>query len=193
MTRICDKNGTCPANFEEQELFGVHSDIGGGYNGKEEVILLRVESSLDTVNKLYGTWRAEMKQKAVSAGCEVLVGRVHAYFFDVRKTRPELALVALNAMHEKAVACGVPLRPLVKSETVPQKLADFVAKSRSGDAAALKQLDEQYIHTSHRKLSLVTITEGIIMAPEKDGVRDVFYNHPDRAVTSGTLSQRRIP
>ncbi|MHB8713922.1 MAG: type VI secretion system tip protein TssI/VgrG [Trichloromonadaceae bacterium] len=204
LTGICDKNGNCPANFVEEELYGVHTDIGGGYDGEPEVFFLTDE--LYQPVRQYGgdgepertgendpEWTARMRQKAKQAGCQVRIEGNTACFFEEHPTKPELALVALDAMHAKAVAQGVPLIKVKDVDAIPKDLVDLLARAKVHDHAAFKQLDELYIHTSHRKLLLAHLDKTFGMAPAKDDFRQRYPNRPERAIPGSKNTERTIP
>lgn len=204
LTGICDKNGHCPANFVEEELYGVHTDIGGGYDGEPEVFFLTDE--LYQPVRQYGgdgepertgeddpEWTASIRQKAKQAGCQVRIERNTACFFEEHPTKPELALVALDAMHSKAVAQGVPLIKVKDVDAIPKDLVDLLARAKVHDHAAFKQLDELYIHTSHRKLLLAHLGQTFGMGPAKDNYRQRYPNRPERAIPAAKNTERIIP
>jgi hypothetical protein len=45
-----------------------------------------------------------------------------------------------------------------------------------------KQLDDDYIHTSHRKLAVLALRETIGMDPAEGEKRNVFPNRPEQAI-----------
>ncbi len=201
LTRICDEDGACPPNFIEEELFGVHSDIGGGYDGEPEVFYIADEfyqpdprHSGDSGTERSGEddpeWMARMRRKAKQAGCQVRFEGDTACFFEIRPTKPELALVALHAMHAKAVTQGVPLEKIKDVDAIPQRLTELVTRAQNGDNAAFKKLDELYIHTSHRKFLLVHLGETIGMAPAMDGLRRRLPNRPGQAIPATVVNKR---
>lgn len=114
--------------------------------------------------------------------CAVEFSANAAQFHEIRRTRPDLSKVALKAMHDKAVAHGVPLRHIEPADEVPAELVQLIERARTGNAEALKQLDDDYIHTSHRKLAVLALRETIGMDPAEGERRNIFPNRPERAI-----------
>jgi uncharacterized protein (DUF2235 family) len=183
------------AGFEET-LFGVHSDIGGGYGKEPERFFLgqttyyQPNFPLSNLGINDPIWCDEMQRKAREIGrqsgivCAVEFSAGAAQFFEIRSTKPDLSKVALKAMHDKAVAQGVPLRRIEPGDEVPPALAQLIERARAGEAEALKQLDDDYIHTSHRKLAVLALRETIGMDPAEGERRNVFPNRPEQAILS---------
>jgi LysM repeat protein/uncharacterized protein (DUF2235 family) len=181
------------AGFEET-LFGVHSDIGGGYDREPERFFLgqktyyQQNSPLNHLGINDPIWCDQMQSKAREIGqqsgivCEVKISANAAQFFEIRRTKPDLSKVALKAMHDKAVTHGVPLRSIDPTDEVPAELVQLIERARTGDAKALKQLDDDYIHTSHRKLAVLALRETIGMDPAEGERRTVFPNRPEQAI-----------
>jgi Rhs element Vgr protein len=178
----------------EETLFGVHSDIGGGY-GKEPERFFLGQTTYYQPNYPFShlglndpVWCDQMQRKARAIGqqsgirCAVEFSANAAQFYEIRRTKPDLSKVALKAMHDKAVAHGVPLRRIEPADEVPADLAQLIESARTGDAEALKQLDDDYIHTSHRKLAVLALRETIGMDPAEGEIRNVFPNRPERAI-----------
>jgi hypothetical protein len=105
-----------------------------------------------------------------------------AQFYEIRPTKPDLSKMALKAMHDKAVSQEVPLEEIKAMDTVPPALAQLIDRAQAGDADALKQLDDEYIHTSHRKLTVHDLGKTVGMTPVTGEVRNVFPNRPERAI-----------
>jgi hypothetical protein len=178
----------------EEVLFGVHSDIGGGYGLKPERFSLgqttyyQPNFPLSHLGINDQIWCDEMQCKASEIGikngivCAVEFSPNAAQFYEIRPTKPDLSKVALKAMHDKAVAQGVPLRRIEPANEVPTELIQLIERARVGDADALKQLDDEYIHTSHRKLTVRDLKNTTGMAPAAEEVRNVFPNRPERAI-----------
>ncbi len=179
----------------EEDTFGVHSDVGGGYDNVPERILIEGArahfrpkfpfSYNDRAN-----WQQEMQALALKMSercgidCRVdFHSESVADFFEVRHTRNDLARVSLKAMYDMAVSKGVPLRSIDPNDVISSELATLVKEAKAGDLDALKQLDDNFIHTSHRNFCLAYARETIGMKPETDGRRDIFPNQPDRALT----------
>jgi len=149
----------------EEVLFGVHSDIGGGYGLKPERFFLgqttyyQPNLPLNNLGINDRIWCDEMQRKAREIGqkngivCVAEFSANAAQFYEIRPTKPDLSKVALKAMHDQAVSQGVPLEEIKAMDTVPPALAHLIDRAQAGDADALKQLDDEYIHTSHRKLT----------------------------------------
>ena len=190
----------------EEEMFGVHSDVGGGYDNVPERIFIEEASEwyepMDEINdrpyppEHEQQWRSNMQQKANSISrqlgieCQVDFSGNTAYFFEIRRTRNDLAKVALKAMHKVAVSKGLPLRSVDPQDAFHPELAILVEQGKAGDPTALKKLDDDYIHTSHRKFCLAYIRETIGMKPETDRQREIYPNQPDQAVTVATKALR---
>ena len=183
LTRVADNGGTLPPGFEETAFFGAHSDVGGGYDATPEMAtLLRTEPARTDMLRTYASWKKEMREIALINRERVEFDDYTAWFFGEKRTRPDLSRVTLAAMHERALANGVPLRPILPADRVPDDLLTLVSHAEAGDADAMEQLHAQYIHTSHDRFSL-------IHAPEENGVRDEFPNRPDRAIRPATVTQ----
>lgn len=178
----------------EEILFGVHSDIGGGYGLEPERFFLgqatyyRPDFPLNNLGINDPIWCAEMQLKAREIGqqsgivCTVEFTANAAQFYEIRRTKPDLSKVALKAMHDKAVAQGVPLRRIEQGDEVPDELVQLIERASTGDDEALKQLDDDYIHTSHRKLAVLALRGTIGMDPLVGEQRNVFPNRPERAI-----------
>jgi hypothetical protein len=185
-----------PSVGVEETLFGVHSDIGGGYGKEPERFFLGQTSyykpnfPLSHLGINDSIWCDEMQRKAREIGrqsgivCAVEFHANAAQFYEIRATKPDLSKVALKAMHDKAVAHGVPLEDIDPADEVPADLAQLIERASTGDAEALKQLDDDYIHTSHRKLAVLALKETIGMNPAEGEIRNVFPNRPERAIFS---------
>ncbi len=178
----------------EETLFGVHSDIGGGY-GKEPERFFLGQTTYYQPNYPFSNlgindpiWCGEMQRKAREIGrehgivCAVDFSPNAAQFYEIRRTKPDLSKVALKAMHDKAVVHGVPLEEIKTEDKIPPDLVQLIEGARSGDALALKKLDDEYIHTSHRKLAVLALRETIGMDPTEDDKRNVFPNRPELAI-----------
>lgn len=178
----------------EETLFGVHSDIGGGYGPEPERFFLgqttyyQPNYPLSNLGINDPSWCEEMQRKAREIGrkngivCVVEFSPNAAQFYEIRPTKPDLSKVALKAMHDKAVAQGVPFRRIEPADEVPAEFAQLIKRAQSGDADALKQLDDEYIHTSHRKLTMHDLGDTVGMTPAAGEVRNVFPNRPERAI-----------
>jgi hypothetical protein len=178
----------------EETLFGVHSDIGGGYGLEPERFFLgqatyyRPDFPLNNLGINDPIWCDEMQRKARDIGqqngivCAVEFSPNAAQFYEIRPTKPGLSKVALKAMHDKAVAQGVPFRRIGSADEVPTSLTQLIDRAKAGDADALKQLDDDYIHTSHRELTVLALRDTVGMAPAAGEVRKVFPNRPERAI-----------
>ena len=192
LTRIFPGAGS----WVEEESFGVHSDIGGGYDNAPERIL--IAGARDHYRSPYPfdyyDWQREMKKRAADMSqkfgidCQVEfhtgMPPATADFFEVRRTSNQLALVALKLMYDQALSRGVPLRNIDPKDIVANHLANLILRAKTGDPAALKQLDDNYIHTSHRSFCAAYFRETIGLNPEADGCRDIFPNQPERAIAS---------
>ena len=190
LTRIFPGAGS----WAEEESFGVHSDIGGGYNNAPERIL--IAGARDHYRSPYPfdyyEWQREMKKRAAAMSqkfginCQVEfhtgMPPATADFFEIRQTSNHLALVALKLMYDQALSQGVPLEDLRQAYQVSPVLTDLILRAKAGEPAALKQLDDDYIHTSHRSICAAYFRETIGLNPEADGCRDIFPNQPERAV-----------
>ena len=190
LTRIFPGSGS----WVEEESFGVHSDIGGGYDNTPEHIL--IAGARDQYRSPYPfdyyDWQREMKKRAVDMSqkfgidCQVEfhtgMPPATADFFEVRRTSNQLALVALKMVYDQALLRGVPLRPMPLIHKIPPNLRNLILRAKTGDPAALKQLDDDYIHTSHRGFCATYFRETIGLNPEADGCRDIFPNQPERAI-----------
>ena len=178
----------------KEVLFGVHSDIGGGYGLEPERFFLgqttynRPDFPLNNLGINDPSWCDQMQRKAREIGqkngivCAVEFSANAAQFYEIRPTKPDLSKVALKAMHDKAVSQGVPLRRIDSIDEVPAVLAQLIDRAQAGDADALKQLDDEYIHTSHRKLTVHDLGKTVGMTPVAGEVRNVFPNRPERAI-----------
>jgi type VI secretion system secreted protein VgrG len=178
----------------EEVLFGVHSDIGGGYGLEPERLFLgqttyyQPNYPLSNLGINDPSWCDEMQRKAREIGrkngivCVAEFSPNAAQFYEIRPTKPDLSKVALKAMHDKAVSQGVPLRRIDSVDEVPAVLAQLIDRAQAGDADALKQLDDEYIHTSHRKLTVHDLGDTVGMTPAAGDVRNVFPNRPERAI-----------
>ena len=123
----------------------------------------------------------------------------------IRRVDPRLANYALERMHKEAVAHGVPFDPLsnlpskssgftVDSYQVPDHMRKMItaAINQGRGSLAYRQLYAGYIHHSHQFAapptdSLLGTVVGNPYAPQEDakhpaanGVREVFYNRPER-------------
>jgi len=133
-------------------------------------------------------WCDEVQRKAREIGrqkgivCAVEVFANAAQFYEIRRTKPDLSKVALKAMHDKAVAQGVPLEEIKVEDKIPLALIQMIERARNGEAEALKQLDDNYIHTSHRKLAVLDLQDTFGMNPAEGEVRKVFPNRPKMAI-----------
>jgi len=178
----------------EETLFGVHSDIGGGYGLDPERFYLgqatyyQPDFPRNNLGINDPSWCAEMQRKARETGqqngieCAVEFSSNSAQFFEIRPTNPDLSKVALKAMHDKAVAQGVPLEEIKVEDKIPLSLIQLIERARRGDVEALKHLDDEYIHTSHRKLAVLDLRNTIGMYPAEGDMRKVFPNRPERAI-----------
>ncbi len=201
LTCINSADGSSPSHFLEEEFFGAHSDVGGGYDSSGERIFLTEDTYWP---KERGTesgepdleWKNEMEKKKRSLEkdlgitCQLDIMYNSAYFFELRPTKPGLSLVALQSMHQQAQKHGVPFKKIKVQDTVPEILNKLVARSRAGDPSALKQLDEEYIHTSHRHFLPAYFKETVGIGAEKDGKRDCFPNCPQKAITPAKQTVR---
>lgn len=133
-------------------------------------------------------WCEQVQRKAREIGqqngivCAVKFSQNAAQFFEIRRTKPDLSKVAPKAMHDKAMEHRVPLEEIKAEDKIPPALAQLIARAQSGDAEALKQLDDEYIHTSHRKLAVLDLRDTFGMNPAAGEVRNVFPNRPERAI-----------
>ena len=194
LTSIFPGNGS----WNEEEMFGVHSDVGGGYDNTPERIYIEGSSewyeSRDEINDRphppdhKEQWQTQMQEKATAVGrklgieCQVDFSGDVAYFFEIRRTKNDLAKIALKAMYDKALEKGIAFDSIDQVDVIPLELGSLIQQVSMGDLAATKQLDDEYIHTSHRNFFLAYIRETIGMVPEADGKRDVFPNNPSLAV-----------
>ncbi len=194
LTSILPGNG----NWVEEEMFGVHSDVGGGYDNTPERIYIEgsseeYESRDEITDRLHPPehwkrWCLKMQAKAkdisdrLGIECEVDCNGDIAYFFEIRRTKNDLAKVALKAMYDKALAKGLSLDSIDQGDLIPPTLEHLLQQASADNSTAIKQLDDVYIHRSHRKICLAYISETIGMNAETDGKRDIFPNQPYRAI-----------
>ncbi|MDA8137796.1 MAG: DUF2235 domain-containing protein, partial [Desulfobacteraceae bacterium] len=175
LTSICPSIQSPPANFVEEMFYGAHSDVGGGYDSQPERVLVLDEVEPPAISREYSSWNDRMRAKARANGWTLELRNGHAYFFELRHTRPELSRVALRAMHAKAAAQGVPLRKIDSKDFVPADLESLVARASGGDAIAEQQMAGQFIHTSHNPFEPSNV-------PEENGKRRIFPNQPAKAI-----------
>ncbi|MDA8139733.1 MAG: DUF2235 domain-containing protein [Desulfobacteraceae bacterium] len=175
LTSICSPGDVCPANFIEERFFGVHSDVGGGYDNQPEKVLVHKDLGGNGNSSVVNRWQKQMQSQALQKGWHLEFKGNGAYFYEIRHTQPELSRVTLAAMHAKAVTQGVPFRPIKPADSVPSVLSALLSRASAGDAAAEKQLHEQYIRTSHDPLDRKNM-------PEENSRRRIFSNQPGKAI-----------
>ena len=145
LTRIThDDSGATPDGFMEESMPGAHADIGGGYlGGKEEILILSEKLDL---NDLKSRWLTEEDRTAIRDERAQTAYDAHRDRYAVpgmnvkhqlhglqqtsrdglierltvtgkRHVRAELAYVALERMHQQAVQHNVPLKSLERLAT----------------------------------------------------------------------------
>lgn len=191
------KNGpSAPAHFVELTGVGVHSDIGGGYAdpAKDPANIERIARERYSLSGFDAKERAQKhaliaharaKAEANGWACEVRGDTVN--LIEERHTRPQLAHLGLQRMHQEALSRQVPFLELPDDELhrLPDDLKPFadLAFDPAGHAsalAAIEALDPPYIHTSAFRYPLGV--EQMPHTPEKSGTRRIFPNQPDQAI-----------
>ena len=132
----------------EETLVGVHSDIGGGYGLEPERFFLgqatyyQPNFPLNNLGINDPIWCDEVQRKAREIGrqngivCTVEFLPNAAQFYEIRPTKPDLSKVALKAMHDKAVAQGVPLEEIKTEDKIPPDLVQLIGV-RGGNCVKL--------------------------------------------------------
>ena len=135
LSSLCTAAGQTPtAHFEELELPGVHSDVGGGYGPVPNVVYYPIPDSVVSINHIdrdekIKALKREYERKYYAPGINIKMQisyeQSHGpYFYSSldpqwqRPVRPQLAYSALHKMHAKAKEKGVPLEAL---EVLSQK------------------------------------------------------------------------
>jgi hypothetical protein len=188
----------------EEETYGAHSD----YDETDERLLIEgttdyYRNAGESADEERFTWKEGLKEKRIALERELrrrtgnskinveldVIGNF-ANFFEVRETKPDLAKVSLKAMYGKAIEMNVPFAPFKKEEGPPEELLHLVQQAKAGNTVALKQLGDDYIHTSHRSL-LLAYSNTIGMSPEASGIREVYPNRPGLAIVGSPVTVRR--
>ncbi|PWK53801.1 T6SS phospholipase effector Tle1-like catalytic domain-containing protein [Pleionea mediterranea] len=211
LSSIKNQAGKLPApHFNEEVLPGAHSDIGGGYGGEhiERTIYLEQQQvtwignsdsakqhALARVQQRLDYWQ---QQKAALGGKVELeadtetqardnVRLMTVYIVWKRFVKKELAFVALEKMHSKALEKSVPFNDMSQlaqfelDYRISPQLQQIYAKAEGGDDSAMHQLYRDYIHHSH---SPITPKETSFNANKAESQqREVFYNQPFEANT----------
>ncbi len=126
---LTDAGQSPAAHFEEVELLGAHSDVGGGYGPVPDVVYYPVPDVVDSsshadrdakIRKLKGEYEQKYHEPGVDIRFHVLseqsMGSWTYTTLNPQWQRPvqtQLAHAALHKMHAKAQEKGVPLEPLV--------------------------------------------------------------------------------
>jgi uncharacterized protein (DUF2235 family) len=121
--------------------------------------------------------------------------REECYIVWKRRVKKELSFIALEKMYQKALSHGLPLKPMSKLDRlnlhykIDSSLRRLYQRAVNGDAIAMKTLYREYIHHSHSPIT----PKGELINPAKpethpkyaaeNGVRQVFFNQPDKAIT----------
>ncbi|RZG04773.1 DUF2235 domain-containing protein [Pseudoalteromonas sp. CO348] len=212
LNSLKNKGGSLFANHKEDYLPGVHSDIGGGY----APISIDIEYPLKRIRGIPGNPEHEAKVQQAKLAIEhkyqwpgINVDMVYRFkrlrygasrsgrdkdFYTTyrpvwrRKIDNTLAHYGLHQMYNEAVQHGVPLRAMVRLQSIypfelSNEVATLVPKAlKAGPTSqAWQKLYEHYIHISSRftgttdKLAHGEETKAKYVT--ENGQREMFYNN----------------
>tara|TARA_R110000851_G_C13100426_1_gene568210 strand:- start:6211 stop:7944 length:1734 start_codon:yes stop_codon:yes gene_type:complete len=195
LSSIREPTGT-PENFTEIVLPGVHSDIGGGYENpvggikNHEVFTVRVFPGHGMNYRTIQSAQEKIEElnKRDNRNIQARINGTDVIAEERRPTRKELAIYALQRLHEVAVDEGVPMLPMDPSSAdyqIPEDLQQALDawKDAGENLAVSEKYLAKYIHTSHREDELPHL-------PESSGKRKVFFNRPSLAIQQKVAVQR---
>jgi uncharacterized protein (DUF2235 family) len=181
LSSILTAPGQSPApHFEEVEIPGAHSDVGGGYGTKPDMVYYPEESfgwnmtgqRKQKLIDLKARYEKQYPDPGVNITMKVQDVEANAGMISLvypewrREIKPQLAFSALSKMYTKATEKGVPLEPLemlLKKDgftnrqteevyVLPSDLQDHLTRldSNPHNTRIEDYIYEHYIHHSHQ-------------------------------------------